>query len=300
MSLRSIGRWALRIAGGVLALLVVVVGAVYGLSEQRMRAHFDVPSHALAVPTDSASIARGQHLVQIRGCIACHGEKLAGHVEVDDPMIGRLAGPNLTRGGRGAALSDADWERAVRHGVRRDGSPLFVMPALEHTGLSDEDLGAMVAYARSLAPDAAVPPPSRAGPVIRGLMVARQADVLSAEQIDHAKAHPTSVRPDTTIEYGRYLASMCAGCHGPGFSGGKIVGAPPDWPPAANLTRKGNLGRWSERDFAHLLKSGLRPDGTPIDSANMPIRITKHLDDVEVKALYAFLQSVPAKEYGGR
>jgi mono/diheme cytochrome c family protein len=284
----SLVRWTVRIVGGVLALLVIAVGTVYALSERRLRAQHDVPRHALAVPNDSASIARGAHLVQARGCIGCHGDKLAGRVEIDDPLIGRLAGPNLTRGGRGAALSDDDWERAVRHGVRRDGSPLFIMPASEAT------------IARSLPPDPVGPPPSRAGPIIRALFVARQVQVVSAEEIDHAKPHPARVAPDTTVAYGGYLASMCTGCHGPGFSGGKVVGAPPDWPPAANLTRRGSLGRWSERDFAHLLRTGYRPDGSMVDTAHMAIRITKHLDDTEVKALYAFLRTVPERDYGNR
>jgi mono/diheme cytochrome c family protein len=300
MRMRTALRWIGRVGTGVVALVVLAVGTVYALSERRFRAHFDVPQHALAVPDDPAAVARGGHLVKVRGCIGCHGEKLEGHVELDDPAIGRLAGPNLTRGGRGAALSDADWERAVRHGVRRDGSPLFVMPAIEHTGLSDEDLGAMVAYARSVAPEPNVPPPSRAGPIIRGLFVANQAQILSAEQIDHAKPHPARVTPEPTVAYGGYLASMCTGCHGAGFSGGKIVGAPPDWPPAANLTRAGSLGRWSEADFARLLRTGHRPDGSMVDTAHMAIRITKHLDDTEVQALYGFLRSLPERAYGSR
>jgi mono/diheme cytochrome c family protein len=296
----SVLRWAARIAGGVFALVVLAVGTVYALSERRFRAHFDVPEHALAVPNDSAAIARGEHLVRVRGCIGCHGETLAGRVELDEPLIGRLAGPNLTRAGRGASLSDADWERAVRHGVRRDGSPLFVMPANEHNGMADEDLAAIVAYARSLTGNPAVPPPSRAGPIIRALFVAHQAQVVPAEDIDHAKPHPTRVAPDTTVAYGGYLASMCTGCHGAGFSGGKVVGAPPDWPPAANLTRRGNLGRWSEPDFARLLRTGYRPDGSMVDTVHMAVRITRHLDDTEVKALYAFLRSVPEREFGNR
>lgn len=300
MSFRSVARWALRIAGGVVALALLAVGTVYALSERRLRAHFDVPAHTLAVPDDAASIARGGHLVQVRGCIACHGENLAGHVELDEPLIGRLAGPNLTRGGRGAHLSDADWERAVRHGVRRDGSALFVMPANEHNGLSDEDLGEIVAYARSIPANAATPPASRAGPVIRALFVAHQAQVVPAEDIDHAKPHPAVVRPDTTVAYGGYLATMCSGCHGPTFAGGKVAGAPPDWPPAANLTRGGNLGHWSAAEFARVVRTGLRPDGSVIDTAHMPVRLTTHLDDTEVKALYAFFRSVPAREFGAR
>src|SRR5262245_3274022 len=147
---RTIARWALRALAGIAVLLVVAIAAVYALSERRFHRFFEVPTHKIAVANDSATIARGEHLGLTRGCKACHGPNLEGHVEVESFLFGRLAGPNLTRGGRGAALTDDDWERAVRHGVRRDGTPLFIMPAIEHTGLSDTDLGAIVAYARSL------------------------------------------------------------------------------------------------------------------------------------------------------
>jgi mono/diheme cytochrome c family protein len=225
--MRSIGRWAARIVGALVMLLVVAVGVVYAASERRFRKHFEVPAHPITVPTDSAGVARGEHVATIRGCTACHGVGLVGHVEVEDPMLGRLAGPNLTNGGRGAALTDADWERAVRHGVRRDGAPLLIMPAFEHTGMSDEDLGALIAYIRSLPASPNAPPPSRAGPVIRGLFAAGMVLLLSAEQIDHTKPHPDRVVAEPTAAYGNYLSGMCKGCHGPQLSGGKIPGGPP-------------------------------------------------------------------------
>src|SRR6478672_500986 len=163
--MHSVGRWAARIVGALVMLLAVAVGLVYAASERRFRKHFEVPSHAVTVPTDSAGIARGEHVAKIRGCMACHGEGFAGHVDIENFLLGRLAGPNLTNGGRGAELTDADWERAVRHGVRRSGVPLFIMPASEHTTMSDDDLAALVAYVRSLPPSANQPPAPRAGPV---------------------------------------------------------------------------------------------------------------------------------------
>jgi cytochrome c553 len=231
--------------------------------------------------------------------VGCHGEDLAGHVELDNALIGRLAGPNLTRGGRGATLTDADWERAVRHGVRRVGSPLFIMPATEHTGMSDEDLGAIVAYARSLTARPNVPPASRAGPVLMAMQAVGKVNLYSAAEIDHARVHPTRVDAEPTARYGAYLATMCTGCHGPGLSGGPIPGAPPDWKPAANLT-PGGIGHYTEADFLRALREGVRPGGAPIDS-QMPVRrITRHMDDTELRALYAYLHTLPTRPYGGR
>ena len=294
----SIKRWSARIIGALVMLLAVAVGGVYAASEWRFRKHFEVPAHVVAVPTDSAAVERGEHIATIRGCMACHGQGFVGHVEVDDPMLGRLAGPNLTNGGRGAALTDADWERAVRHGVRRDGAPLLIMPAFEHTGMSDEDLGSLIAYVRSLPGSPSVPPPSRAGPVLRGLFAAGMVLLLSAEQIDHAQPHPKQVVAEPTPAYGDYLSGMCKGCHGPQLSGGKIPGAPPEWKPAANLTPAG-IGTWSETDFITALRTGRRPGGSPIDPS-MPWKEFGQMTDVELRALYAYLRSAPAREYGLR
>jgi mono/diheme cytochrome c family protein len=182
--------------------------------------------------------------------------------------------------------------------VRRDGSSLTVMPSNEFNGMSDADLGAIVAYARSLPADEVPSVPLRVGPVIRALFVAGQVDLTPAAKIDHARPHPAAVAAEPTAAFGQYLAQGCTGCHGAGFSGGKIPGAPPDWKPAANIT-PGGIGRYSAADFARVLREGRRPDGSPVDTL-MPYRLTKHMTDVELSALYAYLRTVPARPYGNR
>src|SRR5262245_13450748 len=164
---QSLIRWSLRIVGGLVTMIVLALAGVYAVSQRKLTRTFEVPSHAIVVRSDSSSIARGAHLAQIRACVACHGQGFVGHVEMDNLLLGRLAGPNLTKGGRGAELTDADWERAVRHGVRRDGRALLIMPAHEHTGMSDEDLASIVAYVRSLPASPNKPPKTRAGPRTR-------------------------------------------------------------------------------------------------------------------------------------
>jgi mono/diheme cytochrome c family protein len=172
------------------------------------------------------------------------------------------------------------------------------MPAFEHTGMSDEDLGALIAYVRSLPGSATLPPPSKAGPVLRGLFAAGMVPLLSAEEIDHSQPHPAQVDAEPTPAYGSYLIGMCKGCHGPQLSGGKIPGGPPDWKPAANIT-PGGIGRWSEGDFIQALRTGRRPDGSTID-AQMPWKEFRHMDDVELRALYAYLHALAPREYGHR
>src|SRR5690606_14017836 len=107
------------------------------LSHQKLAARFEIPEYALTVASDSATIARGAHVATIRGCMDCHGEGFSGNVFLDDPMLGRFAGANLTTGvgGVGHLRSDADLERAIRHGVRPDGTALLLMPSLEYQHL---------------------------------------------------------------------------------------------------------------------------------------------------------------------
>jgi mono/diheme cytochrome c family protein len=296
---RAVVRWLGRVAVSLLVLLVVGAASIYGLTERRFRSRFAIPDHPIAVSEDAASVVRGEHVATVRGCVECHGAGFSGATMVDQPILGRLAGPNLTLGGRGAELQPRDWERAVRHGVRRDGNPLLFMPANEFTVLTDEDLAAIIAYARSVPPVRQAAPSSYAGPLLRTMYVAGKVKLLAAEDVRHSRAHEARIAAEPTAAYGKYLASGCTGCHGEGFSGGKIPGAPPEWGPAANITPTG-IGRWTAADFATALRTGRRPDGTAIDSTLMPIRLLRQMDDVELAALYAYLQSVPPREYGNR
>jgi mono/diheme cytochrome c family protein len=298
MTARRILRWTGYVAAGLVGVVVLAGAATYGISESRMSRKYVVPEHTIAPRTDSASLAIGARLIKVKGCVDCHGANLGGTVMIDNFALGRLAAPNITLGGRGAELEPRDWERAIRHGVRRDGSPLRVMPANEFTGMADDELESIIGYIRSQPAVSTPTTPSHVGPLIRALFVAHQVDLLPAELIDHPKAHITHVEAEPTPKYGEYVAAGCKGCHGPGFSGGKIPGAPPDWKPAANITPTG-IGRYSEDDFIRILRTGTRPDGSKVDSL-MPYRLTKEMTDVELKAVFAYLKTVPPKEYGNR
>ena len=290
------------VAAGAVALILIVAAAVYGFSEARYRKQYAVAPSTIVVPADSATIARGEHLVQsFGGCVECHGENLGGQKVLDDPAIGRVYGPNLTRGagGIGASLTDADIARALRHGVGRNGRALKAMPSTDYVHLSDADLAAIVAYVKTRPPVDGAAPSIRVGPVGRALYVAGKLPFLHAERIDHARPAPMTVTPGETVEYGKYVAAVgCQGCHGPTLAGGPIVGGAPDWPPAANLTPAGALKSWSEEAFISFLRTGKRPDGTPVNQV-MPIRLTKRMTDQEIRALWMYLKTVPAQPTGG-
>jgi len=287
---------------GALALLLAVAATwVHFASRARLDRMFAVTPRPVAIPTDAAALARGRHLAQTRGCSDCHGKDFAGNKVIEDGAMGRVHGPNLTRGkgGRVATWTDADWVRAIRHGVAPDGHALFLMPAEEYQFLSDEDLGALIGFLKSVPPVDRERVKIELGPVAR-VLVATDKIKLPASVIDHPNVKPAAVTPGVTPEYGRYVAATCMGCHGPNFSGGKIEAGPPNWPEAANLTphASGGVAKWNEADFLQAIRAGKRPDGSEINPI-MP-RVFAQMDDTELKAIWAYLRTLPSVPKGVR
>ena len=298
--MRKLGKWLGSLAAIVLVLLVVVLAATYVLSARRMAKVYAINPTVPVVPTDAAAIERGGHVAAIRGCTDCHGHDLGGATFINDPLFARLSGTNLTAGGVGATLTDVDRVRAIRDGVGPDGRSLLFMPAQEFHGLSNQDVGDLLAYLHSAPAVAHVPPPNRVGPIARVLFLLGKMPLLPAEIVGHAAPLPVAaVAVGPTAAYGAYLAVSCAGCHGADFSGGHIAGTPPNWPDAANLTpdQKG-LGDWSEADFKKALRDGVVPGGRMLQADYMPVRVTRNFTDEEIRALYAYLHSLPAKSHG--
>jgi mono/diheme cytochrome c family protein len=289
----------------LIGLVLVLVIVVYGWSNYRLNKTYTIQPEAIPIPTDAAAIERGQHIALAIGkCGDCHGQKLEGKVFIDAPP-GFLVAPNLTsgQGGVEATFTDADWVRAIRHGVDPQGRPLLFMPAQEFNYLSDSDLGDLIAYVKSVPPVDNQPPVSYVRPLGRVLHLAGQLDLLPAELIDHTGPRPVAPEPGVTVEYGAYLANIgCHGCHGPGLSGGQIPGTPPGdpaFPPATNLTPGGDTKGWTEADFMTAMRTGVRPDGRPIDPF-MPWAAIGQMTDDELKATWLYLQSVPPKASGNR
>jgi cytochrome c553 len=296
-------RIVLRISLALLALLVVGIGTVYGLSERRLRRVHAVPPIApLASPTDSASLARGEHLARaVANCVECHGEDFGGRVYLDAGPLGIVAGPNLSggRGGVGPSLTDDDWVRAIRHGVDRGGRSLLVMPSETYVHLSQPDLEALIAYLRGVPPVDREVPETRLRLLGRALLATGRLPILVAEKTPRPDL-PAAVAAGPTADYGRYLADVagCRGCHGLELSGGRVAG-PPGTPQAANLTPAGPIGAWSEEDFVRAMREGRRPDGSSLD-VFMPWPLLGRMTDEELRALWLYLTGVPPRETGNR
>ncbi len=283
-----------------LALLLLVIAAglgaivafAYWQSRARMGKTYAVRSHNIPVPTDAATLAEGKRLFSARGCADCHGYDLSGKVFLDNPAIGVFSGTNLTRGkgGVGGKMTAVDFEKALRHGVGRGGKPLIFMPSTDFSGMSDEDVGRLLAYVQS-APGVDKPSArQKIGPLGRILFITGKMPLLvTAEHIDHNAAGPVKVVPAVTAEYGKYIAKTCNGCHGENFAGGPIPGAPPEWPAAQDI-RKAALAKWNEQQFITAIRTGRRFDGSEIRFP-MPWKNFALMTDTELKALWLFLRS---------
>jgi mono/diheme cytochrome c family protein len=297
--------WVRRSLLGLVAVVAVGAAAVaWGVvrSEQRLARKLNQPAYALAVPGEGAALDRGRYLFASRGCAECHGADGGGKVFIDGGGLFAKS-PNISPGTGSvvARYQVADWERTLRHGIKPDGRPLLIMPSEDYNRWTDADVGAVVAYVRSLPPAAGgaaefrLPLPVR---VLYGYGLIKD----SAEKIDHALPPSQPVPEGPTVEHGRYVAQMCVGCHGEGLSGGRLPGGPPDWPAAANLTPgEGSvLPRYADAAaFRAAMRSGKRPDGSAINPV-MPFPSLREMSDVDLNAIHAYLQTVPPKPAGSR
>ncbi len=300
-------RWIRRTAVAVAALVAAGAAAVVAgqlIAERKAQRRFELPAYAVAVRADAAGLERGRYLYESRGCADCHGSDGAGRVFIDDPKSGlKVRAANLTDGAGSAVAgyTPADWERSIRHGVRRDGTPLRVMPSEDYNRLTDADLGALVGYLQQLPPAAGEPVELRMPLVVKLLYAAGMIEDAAAK-IDHTRPPSTPVPEGVTVAHGGYVAAMCIGCHGAGLSGGKIPGGPPDWPAASNLTPGAGSAMpayANAEQFTRMLRTGQRPDGSAV-SPVMPFGALAKMNDVDAAALYAYLQTVPARPAGQR
>ncbi len=291
---------------GLLLLALAVFATVYLMSNLRFNRIYSVQVTAIDIPTDAQSVTYGEHLANIRGCIGCHGDQLAGQIEFEDPMVGTIANANLTRGEGSDVLhyTVEDWDRAIRHGIGADGKPLIIMPSQLHHVMSEEDLGALIAYIQSLPPVDNELPELKLAFFPRLMYIAGPMDFLvPAEIIDHDAPRPPAPARGVTAEYGEYLAGLCTLCHGTGYSGGYIPGVPPapDEPPPLNLTPGGELQGWTFEGFLTAMRTGVVPSGRQLDDAWMPYEtLFGDMTDEEWEAIWLYLQSLPPKQYGNR
>jgi len=296
-------KWPLIFLGGSVGLVILLGLGLYGLGWYRLNLTYNVGTAPVTLPADPDSLLEGQRIFRYRGCEACHGEDLQGLIYLDNPAIGQVITPNLTQGagGIGGERSDLDLVRAIRHGLGPDGKGLLFMPSSEFYYLSDGDMGAVLAYIRSTTPVENQPAPSKLSPTgFIAMNLTREITFLPAELIPHENPPPPIPEPGLSPEYGEYLSLSCPVCHGLSLSGGEIPGFPPEWPAASNLTTGSGsrLSFWGEEGFVDILRDGEK-HGRAIHPDYMPWTSYRYMSDLELGAVYQYLTSLPAKDFGG-
>jgi len=314
-------KMVLKILAAVVALALVVVlsgyiwatrtaGQIRSATYQAHVVDFPIPApldSAAAAGLDPAAaadsalasaVARGRHLVNSRyACIECHGEDLGGGTMIDAFPMGTLLGPNLTLGSGSvtASYTAREWDWAVRHGILPDGRP-SMMPSEDFALMSDQELGDIISYIRSVpSVDRTMPAPTL-GPIGKMLVATGRLPMpvarIEAHDQPHLRVPPPS---EPTVAFGAHLAATCTGCHGSNLAGGPITAGDPSWPPARNLTPDpSGLASWEHQDFVRAMREGVRKDGTSI---RMPMtlimRYAQAMTDVELEALWVYLRSLP-------
>ncbi len=270
----------------------------------------------LKVPVDSAHVAEGKRISSML-CRECHysseTKKLTGSFRADIPKeFGDTYSLNITQDkthGIGN-WTDGELYYFLRTGIRPQTGQ-YVPPFMpKFPRMSEDDLHSVIAWLRSSDPELAADehefPPNKSNFLIKLLSnIAFKPLPLPAQPI---------MEPDTTdkVALGKYVANGmigCFACHSadlktlndlepektPGFYGGGTVMLDLDGMtgvPTANITmdKTTGIGNWTEQQFVDAVRYGKKPQGGLLHYPMMP---HAGLSDTEIKAVYAYLQTVP-------
>jgi len=256
------------------------------------------------------SVERGRYLVNnIVACGLCHFQTGIQNVPPNErPMAGgfvfphgasRAVASNITSDpetGIGK-WSEADIVRAVREGVRPDGSIIGApMPIAFYRYLSDDDVNSIAAYLKS------VPP-------VRHAVEKSKYDTPPASYGDAVKG-VVAPNPSDKVRYGAYLAQIahCMDCHTPRDAqnkldlsktgaGGSLLKGPWGESLARNLTPHENgLKNWTDDQIIAAIRTGVNPQGVKYKPP-MPFAFLKGMSDPDAAALVAYLRSLPPQDY---
>jgi mono/diheme cytochrome c family protein len=253
------------------------------------------------------TIARGKALTVAGDCASCHtadpAKPFAGGKRIDTPF-GAIYSPNLTPDqdtGLGA-WSDAEFYRALRYGVARDGSRYYpAFPYPNFTKLIRDDVLAIRAYLATLTPVRNTPPPPRLRWPLNYRVVMRGWNWLFFR--------PGIFQPDqrksAAWNRGGYLVegvAHCGACHTPknllgadrrgrAYGGGLVQG----WfAPRLDSAARSGLKSWSVDDIVEYLQSG-RNGRSHADGlmAEVVLNSTSKMSDADVRAIAVYLKDLP-------
>ncbi len=146
------------------------------------------------------------------GCNGCHGADGGGKVFQENPELGRIVAPNLTR--RRALYDDDTLTALLREGRTHDGHVPWGMPIKMFQHLSDREVRDITAWLRAL--PAVESPALPEGKWSDGLVKATEDGThpwLPDMQPD-AGNRPPATPPTPPLALGRHLAmTTCTECH---------------------------------------------------------------------------------------
>lgn len=292
--MKKVLKWTAYILGSL--ILIVLLASLFFSSKfnKEFTKVIVLEPQPVAIPTDSASIERGRILSV--DCRSCHGVDLGGNVFFDDPNIGVLPASNLTRaiGSETEEYTDLDFVRAIRHGLNKSGNKLMVMPSASLSHMSDQDLGCLIAFIKSL-PKVERKFEKRKFTYMSQAMAGAGlfGDLYHYDIIDHENAkNIPSFKVGNSIEYGSYLINIkgCNDCHKKDLRGGKSPD--PASPTVPDISNNGSVGKWTLEQFTSIFRTGTTPEGKVLDGKFMPFAGLSAHSDEEIEAVYNYIKSL--------
>jgi alcohol dehydrogenase (quinone), cytochrome c subunit len=263
---------------------------------------------------DQPLIERGKYLAGAGDCVACHtakgGKPFAGGLGIESP-IGTIYSSNITPD-RKTGIGDftlEDFDRAVRHGIAKDGSTLYpAMPYPSYAKMRPDDVKALYAYfMHGVDP---VAQPDKATDIPWPLSMRwplRFWRMIFAPDVATDDARPQ--------ERGRYLVEglgHCGSCHTPrgiglqeealsGDDKAYLSGGIVDHYLAKNLRGDADgLGSWSEADIVAFLKTGRNAHSAAFGGMHDVVQnSTQHMSEEDLTAIARYLKSLGAAQGAG-
>jgi mono/diheme cytochrome c family protein len=262
----------------------------------------------------SPSANQGEYLARAGDCVACHsapgGKAFAGGLKMGTPL-GNIYSTNITpdpETGIGN-YSLADFDRAVRQGIAKDGHHLYpAMPYPSYAKLTDADVKALYGFFMKQVPSVhQANKPDEIPPYLgyRWPLAIWNSLFAGSGSYVNKSGH------DAEWNRGAYLVQglgHCGACHTPrgvawqekaldDGSSDYLSGAALDaWyaPDLRGDVRTG-LGGWSKDDIVDFLKAGHNRGetafGSMIDVVN---NSTPYMSDADLNAIAIYLKSLPA------
>jgi mono/diheme cytochrome c family protein len=305
----------LRVVAGLVILGVAGLGVAVG-APAAFGGDSGNPSASLPVPITPALIQRGSYVAVEGDCAACHtnpgGQTFAGGLPINTP-IGAVFTSNITpdkQTGIGS-WSYGEFERAVRRGVRPDGTAMYpAMPFPSYAHIDDADMEALYAYfSKGVQPVVQQDKPANIPWPMSMRWPLTWWRWFFAPAVQPASA-PGGAQ-DAELARGAYLVEgleHCGTCHtdrGIGLQelaltpqGGSayLAGAVVDNYSAGDL--RGDpltgLGRWSEQDIVEFLQTGHNGKTAAFGGmTDVVAHSTSHMQRSDLQAIAHFIKSLP-------